>query len=239
MTIRNMYTNMTHKILIYSSLLSLLCLATGCAGPRILVPAPSSLMQRNEGVQTLKGITVEVTGEGWNADPEVYDEVTPIKITIKNDSDSPLRISYSIFSLFDSEGNLSSVLPPYSIEEKMNEDAASSEFTCSGFYVAPYYSRYYPNMLRYEDPFFYDPIYNQHYYSCWKNNSIELPTKEMINKALPEGVLWQKVTVSGYLYFEKVKESEKYRFRMDVIDIKTGVRLGEISIPMIVREDGN
>ena len=223
------------KTLLSSVFLSLLCLVAACAGPRILVPAPSSQMKETETANNFKGVHIEVTGEGWDQDTGVYNEITPLGITISNESGSPLRISYTIFSLVDGEGNRYSVLPPYSLEDENNE-ADSSNFTCSGFYVAPYYSRYYPLLRMYDDPFYYDPLYFQHYYSCWENYDPGLPTKEMIDKAFPEGVLWDRVTTSGFLYFEKVRKSDSYMFKVELIDTATGERLGGIEIPLTLKK---
>jgi hypothetical protein len=225
----------TQKTILFSIFLSLFCLATGCAGTGILVPAPSASGEEQQAVQSVKGVHVEVTGEGWGTDPVVYNEVTPLRVTIKNESESPLRITYGIFSLVDSRGNRYSVLPPYSIEEENNR-MDSSAFTCPGFYVAPYYSPYYPFLRRYDDPFFYDQFYFQYYYPCWGDHTAGLPTKEMVDEALPEGVLWNKQSVSGFIYFERVSRSQGYRFRMSLIDIKTGAHFGEISIPLTVKK---
>jgi hypothetical protein len=233
---RNM-KNFKKRVILFSLTLSFICLAAGCAGPRILVPAPSAEMADNEAVETVKGVHVEVTGEGWKGDPGIYDAVTPIKISIKNNSGSPLHISYSNFSLVDANGNRYSVLPPYSLEEESYDRTEYSSFECSGFYVAPYYSPYYPYLHRYEGPFFYDPFYFDYYYQCWPDTGTELPKKEMLDEAIPEGVLWGKMSISGFVYFEKIEDSTKYFFRMDLVDAKEGSRFGEITVPMIIRKE--
>lgn len=232
-----MPTNIFQKSAVFFLTLPLFCFLSDCAGPRVLVPAPSAEIINNEAVKTVKGIHIEVTGEGWEGDPGVYDAVTPIRISIKNTSDSPLYVSYSNFSLVDAGGKRYSVLPPYAIEEELNLRPKYSSFRCPGFYVAPYYSHYYPYMHRYDGPFFYDPFYFRHYYSCWRYTGIDLPTKEMFDAAVPEGVLWQKMNISGFVYFEKIEQSRKYYFRMDLIDVKDGSRFGEISIPMIIKKE--
>lgn len=225
------------KIWKFPLILPLICLAGGCAGPRVLVPAPSAKIMDNEAVETVNGIHVEVTGEGWKGDPDIYDAVTPIRISIQNDSGSPLHVSYSNFSLVDAKGNRYSVLPPYAIDEDFNDGRGYSSFTCPGYRVAPYYSRYYPYLNRYEGPFFYDPFYFDYYYSCWPDTGIELPKKEMLDEAIPEGVLWEEMSVSGFVYFERIEKSSEYFFRMDLIDAKKGSRFGEITIPMIIKKE--
>ena len=225
---------MKYKTLILPIFLSLQCLATSCAGTRVLIPAPSSSIKDNKAVQDVKGVHVAVTGEGWTGDPGVPDKITPLRVTIENKNGSALRVAYSLFSLVDAEGNRYSALPPYSIRGDIHEWVTRSDFTCSGFFVAPYYSRFYPYLESYEGSFFYDPFYFDHYYSWWKDTA--LPTKKMIDLALPEGVLWNDSSVTGFLYFEKISESSKYRFKMELVDITNGARFGEINIPLVLKE---
>ncbi len=228
-------TVMTPKNILFSIFFLFLFLVAGCAGTGILVPAPSATVEGQQAVQSVKGVHVEVTGEGWSSDPEIYDEVTPVRITIKNDHGTPLRITYSIFSIVDDRGNRYSVLPPYAIKEENNRMNVSA-FRCPGFYVAPFYSPYYPFLDRYDDPFFYDPFYYDYYYPRWRDIGPNLPTKEMIDEALPDGALSNGKSVSGFLYFKRVSGSKVYRFRMDLVEIKTGARFGEISIPLTIKK---
>lgn len=225
---------MRYRYAVLMLLLTCFWLMQGCARPVILVPAPSAAVVGMEAVNDVKGVRVSATGETWEGDPQVRDHVTPIEVTIQNQHGSPLRFSYSLFSLTDPSGTLYAALPPYSIKGSIQESAGFSEFSCPGFYVAPYYSPFYPYLDYYEDPFDYDPFYFDRYYACWKD--IPLPTKEMLDEALPEGVLEDGAEVTGFLYFEKIKGSESYEFKMELVDAKDGNYFGTIKIPFVPKD---
>jgi hypothetical protein len=58
----------------------------------------------------------------------------------------------------------------------------------------------------------------------------------MLNRALPDGVLENKAKVSGFLYFQKIGEAERYTFEMDLVDAETGKKFGTVCIPLIKKE---
>lgn len=221
---------MTHKTVLFLFFLSMPFVMASCARPQILVPAPSALIMGDEAVDFVKGVKVEVTGEGWKGNPGVYEKVTPLKITVNNINGPELRIGYSLFTLMDAEGNYYSALPPYAIKGRIGEETVYSDFTCEGMDVAPYYSDYYPNMEPYEGSFDYDPDYLDHYDGCL--NDVILPTKEMVDVALPEGVLRKNSSLSGFLYFGKISRSKSYRFKMQLFDMGSRTLIGEIRIPL-------
>jgi len=209
---------------------------SGCARIPFLVPDPASkarIMEKTA-VEEVRGVYVAASGDAWVGKEQVREHVTPVKISIKNNHGSLLKISYSLFSLKDSSGLLYAALPPYSIRGSIQEPVPASNYYCPGFYVAPYYSPYYPRLYGYMDPFYYDPFYYEHYYNCWKE--IDLPTKEMLDKAIPEGVLDKGALASGFLFFQKIGEAERYTFEMDLVDAKSGERFGTISIPFIKKK---
>ena len=211
-----------------------LWMTAGCARTPVLVPAPDSSLQVTGStvVDKIKGVSVAVSGDKWKGDFQVRDFVTPMEVTINNRHGSLLKIGYNLFSLRDTSGNLYSVLPPYSVKGTIREYGSS--YYCPGFYVAPYYSQFYPRMPGYPDPFYYDPFYYDYYYNCWRD--VNLPTPEMLDLALPEGVLENGAKATGFLYFEKIGEADRYTFEMDLVDAKTGERFGTVSIPFIKKK---
>ena len=58
----------------------------------------------------------------------------------------------------------------------------------------------------------------------------------MLNLALPEAVLGNGAKVTGFLYFEKIGEADRYTFEMDLVDAKTGERFGTVNIPFIKKK---
>lgn len=102
-----------------------------------------------------------------------------------------------------------------------------------GFAVAPYLAPIYPGFIPAPDPFYSDPEYYDYYYDRWRY--LTLPTIEMMQQALPEGVLDTNGGLSGYLYFEKITASARaVSFQMD-LTAETGERFGVVSIPLVVK----
>jgi hypothetical protein len=84
-------------------------------------------------------------------------------------------------------------------------------------------------------PFPYDPVCGSRYYSLWR---APLPTEDMLEKALPEGVLAEGGYLrSGFLYFEEVEEDlSRLDFTFELVDATSGEGFGTVRIPFRVRE---
>jgi hypothetical protein len=99
------------------------------------------------------------------------------------------------------------------------------------FRLAPGYWVYYPNIPRWTDPWNDDPDYYDRYYSVWQE---PLPTNEMLELALPEGVLEPRGRVNGFLYFQKLApRASGASFRVDLVDAKTGRSFGSVRVPFV------
>jgi hypothetical protein len=70
----------------------------------------------------------------------------------------------------------------------------------NGFYVAPYLRRHYPFFTPFNGPFLHDPFYYDSFHPAMKR--VSLPTGDMVQKALPEGVLEPGGRITGFLYLE-------------------------------------
>ncbi len=63
-----------------------------------------------------------------------------------------------------------------------------------------------------------------------------LPSREMMERALPEGVVDSGGRVSGFLYFQHVDRREaQVSLEMKLVDAKTGESLGHLTIPFVVQ----
>lgn len=208
----------------------------GCAAAPELVPAP--------GAQPAppgpgKGATAEVAGirviarsEAWSGFPTNLDRVTPIMVTIENDGAAPLRLRYNEFSLVDpASGRRYAAVPPFNVRGVEAEPVTDLGF--SGFWVAPYYAPYFPGIQPYRGAFPFDRIYYDEFFPTWVN--IELPTGDMIQKALPEGVLDPGGRVTGYLYFQNVKRGTgMVEFTAELVTVTNGESLAVVRIPFQV-----
>ena len=65
---------------------------------------------------------------------------------------------------------------------------------------------------------------------------MELPTQDMLVRAIPEGVLQPGGTVDGFLYFETVpKGVESVTFTYQLHDANSRESLGTVQIPFAAR----
>lgn len=219
--------------------------AAGCSAPGTqLEPAPAAETVAPEtAVDRVNGVRMTAETGTWDGLARVKTEVTPIRVTIENGSDTPIRLRYDDFALVGPQGRRYAALPPYGVEGEVTDpvlvDAydpvTAPGFAYSGFSVAPYYASVYPTVTPYAGAFGYDPYYHDRYYTVYRD--IELPTREMVAEALPEGVISPGGRVSGFLYFERVPPSApSVRFRADLTGAESNETFGEISIPFVVEE---
>jgi hypothetical protein len=235
------------------ALLLLFTLALVACSTTTLSPGPGVRTQAgaaNVAVSNVDGVSMSVQADAWQGDPTVRARVQPIRVTINNDGDSPIRIRYSDFALIGPTGRRFAALPPFRVEgQVLNPRLAGgySPFLMPGFvyrrfYVAPYFSPLYPGMPVFRRPYyFYDPFYYDFYYMDFV--AAIRPTVEMLSLALPEGVIEPGGEVAGFLYFEKVgRDLPMVTFRADLVAVGSGegatgaagAEFGQISIPFTV-----
>ena len=226
------------------SFIVLFTLVSSCREYVKLTPAPQALEiadMNAAAVSAIAGVSVTVQAAAWKGATAIKREVTPLKVTIENNSGGDIRLSYTNFALISPTGEHFAALPPYAIEGSIEEPVTaeahpgiiSPRFYHHGFTISPYYSPFYDGLSVFNGPFYYDPYYYDRYYTYWEE--IELPTLEMLQEALPEGVIEDKGKVIGFLYFETVSpDIKRVSFRMDVTNAKDGNILGSISIPFLV-----
>lgn len=208
----------------------------GCATTPELVPAPDAQPAPpgpgKGAIAEVSGVRVIARSDAWAGFPPDLDKVTPILVTIENDGKVPLRIRYNEFSLVaPSTGKRYAAIPPFNIRGIEVEPITSLGY--SGFWVAPYYAPYYPRLRPYYGVFPFDSYYYDQYYPAWVD--IQLPTGDMIQKALPEGVLDPGGRITGYLYFQNVdRDARMVEFTQELVDADNGERFGEVRIPFEV-----
>jgi hypothetical protein len=209
---------------------------TGCASTPELVPAPGAQPAPpgpgKGAVGTVDGVRVIARSDAWSGFPPHLDRVTPILVTIENEGKTPLRIRYNEFTLIaPATGASYAAIPPFDIRGTEVEPITTLGY--SGFWVAPYYAPYYPGLRPYYGAFPFDHYYYDQYFPAWID--ISLPTGDMVQKALPEGVLDPGGRVTGYLYFQNVKREERVvNFTAELMNASTGASFGTVRIPFEV-----
>lgn len=229
-------------------LLTLLGCADGGDGGANFEPAESAedregLTEDRAVVDSVGGVQMRVTIDTWPGSPGVTQDVTPLRVTIENMSNSALSVQYKNFALISPTGEYYAALPPFHIKGSVHKSELEGEsvrldpaIEHEGFEVAPYYEPVYSNIGVYDGSFPPDSGYYETYEG--QLDSQKLPTETMLNRALPEGVLHSGGRVQGFLYFEKVDPDEVNRviYRADLTTPENGGRFGEIRIPFSIEE---
>ncbi len=222
-------------------LVVLVALGGGCATPTGLEPAPVEAMEsRGElCIGGCDGVELIADPDAWMGTPEVVDEITPLRVTIKNRHGSAIRVLYSHFALIAPDGKRFSALPPFEIKGSVEVAvppmvSGTPGFSSHNFFVSPHHHAYVPGIPMAGDPFPYDPFYYDRYYGAWEE--IELPTDYMKSAALPEGDIRDQGDITGFVYFEKVEGVEKVELHMDLMEADDGTIFGRIRIPFNVVE---
>jgi hypothetical protein len=189
---------------------------------------------------TAVGVTVTVKADAWSGQPAELTEVIPLLVTIENNSRVPIRLRYAEFTLAG-DGDRTPALPPFEITGTETEPVGTAGFIdgpypypLRGFYVAPHYRRFYPRLRAFPGPFAYDPLFYSTRFPAFRR--LRLPTGDMVQKALPEGVLEAGGRVTGFLYFEDIDvgKDDTATFVTDLVNASTGETVGAIRIPLEV-----
>jgi hypothetical protein len=240
-------------------------MAGGCGAHRAyLVPAPTANLTNGGHAATASadGIMITVTPNSWDGTPrDLSKTVTPLEARIENHSDQPLRLAYEDFHLETPQGNLLFALPPSEIRgtqyvgENRTTDAhfvdanwqrpgrrrdrrptrvvVVPQFRWRGFFYAPYWGYAYPGIGPWPYPWAPNFGYYSTYYPYMR--AVHLPTKSMLQKGLPEGVVAAGGYVDGFLYFNKVSPNlKRVEFVARLQNAKTGKAFGDIRIPFLV-----
>ena len=97
--------------------------------------------------------------------------------------------------------------------------------------------RRYPDIPPYEIAgHTYEHLQPRWAYSNAEYVSVPLPTKEMLERAISEGIVSKDETAGGFLYFHKpAPRSQTLSFRTVLVDAETGQTFGSIVVPLSLR----
>lgn len=182
------------------------------------------------------GLSMVAEATSWPGDSFITQRVTPLRVTITNDSDEMVLLHYRDIELVGTSGKRYHALPPVEVEGTVDTMEPHARAVQPGleyrnFALADRYVPAYPGIRTYNGPFAYDRDYYKTYYPHWDFEEA-LPTPEMILSALPEGVIEPGGYVSGWLYFDKVDDDEaKVQLQAALQPIDPGAPLAKLSIP--------
>ena len=204
-----------------------------CSSQVKLLPLSSQVSDLPDAAsKKVADISLLIETQAWSGDPAVLPKVTPVRVTIQNKSGNLLRVRSSEFAFVSKDGLRYAALPPYDIKGSV-EAPVTPGFACDQFLIAPYYSSFYPDMKACPDDFAYDQPYYQTYYPAWAQ--FQLPTREMLRLALPDGVIDVGGYLSGFLYFQNIPpDAQQVKFIAKLINAVNGDLMGTISLPFKV-----
>jgi hypothetical protein len=175
-----------------------------------------------------------VGGKRWSGQPpDLESLVTPLYVRVRNGSDVPVRIRYGDFTVAGQSGLQTSAIPPFQIQRPGTEVVAMAPaFASDRFFLYERYGRFYPGLPLWGGPWDFDPMFYDQYYATWKPS---LPTRDMLQKALPEGVLQPGGSAAGFLYFHQLQDKGPVVFSAEIVSASTREPLGAVRIPMVLQ----
>jgi hypothetical protein len=238
----------------FSSLAPMLAICAlalaGCAQTQ-LRPAAEAQRVPNQPLAAVSesgGVRMVVQPEAWRGAPEHLDrELTPLKVTIENQGDQPVRVRYEDFVIETGRGMQYTPLPPLNIKGEVTETADRPvylpryaiapyaivpRFGHTRFYLAPWYMSYYSGLRPWAYPWRFNGLYYDTYYPRW---TVKLPTADMLEMAIPEGVIDAGGTLSGFLYFPDLDdELQRIVFKANLSGAREGKQLATLQVPFEV-----
>ncbi len=215
----------------------------GCATESTLRPAPEATIVEGTpkaAVATADGVRMEAQVDAWRWTPsDLAHQLTPILVRLENESDRPLRVRFEEFELVTPSGMSYAALPPFDIEGEVTERVGSYAYAAPGFYVAPHLRHHYVGFGVFGGPFGHYPYYYASYYPVYAR--YDLPSRDMLARALPEGVLEPGGRITGFLYFADLDaidpQPARIRLRYVLVDAEARQRFDVIEIPFDVVDD--
>lgn len=234
--------NKGEKMLFINIALILCFLFGSCVNKICMTSAPIKLYDNGEGVAMggVSGFSIIIKSGEWNGPPEVLKKITPVKVTIYNQTGRQIKVQYSMFCFKGkNNNNVYAAMPPYEIRGTYNEPIVflpypfpvQAQIEHNGrFRVAPHCARMYPGLPVYDGSYKIDISYYNSFYCRFA--AINLPITEMLSRLIPDGVVEDCGYISGYLYFEKIQlGKEKVIFCVNLIDATNNTKFGTMDIP--------
>lgn len=202
----------------------------GCA--TVLRPAPEAVRVVGRADAALgadAGVTIVASADAWRGYPgELDDVVTPMLLTFTNDSDRRLALRYEALGLVTPGGVLYAAVPPFEVTGVVYEAVEQGDI--AGGFTPYYHYSWYPGGSIYGGSLMYRPYPGP--YTALER--VPMPSGDMVQKALPEGVIAPGGRVSGFVFFEKVEDVRRVTFVARLIDAGTGEQFGEVALPFVV-----
>jgi len=183
---------------------------------------------------TADGVRCSADVEAWEGRPgELPRNVTPIKVRIVNSSGSPIRLLYQDFALVGKNGRRYMPLPVLPIAPAAGAGRLDPIYASTNFFVAPRFKDVYQGLAAWPQPLGRDDALYEDQYRLWGDAR---PALDVVRKSLPEGVLANGGSISGFLYFENpLGHEERVMFEAELDNGEGQATVSEVKIPFRVQ----
>ena len=183
------------------------------------------------------GVVIRARLGAWTYDPADLDRVAaPLFVQIENRSGRPLRLQPSGFQLIRSDATRFEALPVSSISGMARQVETASALP-GGAPIGPTITErggFVAGRSPDRGGMDYDPFRLDRRFVAVR--SVELPTSDMLRRALTEELLASPGMRQGFLYFEPFGPETRYAaFQADLVDAATGRPFGTVRIPFARR----
>jgi hypothetical protein len=195
-------------------------LAAGCAGPARSSEPPASV--------TAGGVEIAAATGAWRGwPPNLSALVTPIHVRLVNRGEVPLRVEPRVFALPLPDGGRLAAAPPAEVRGVVAGPAPTSRQD-EGLALGPTRDRSGAGWALNDRTLDPRADATQEPDATWA-----LPSADMLELALPEGVLAPGATVSGFVYFERARAgAAPASMTARLLDARTGEPLGTVEVPL-------
>jgi len=200
-------------------------LAAACASSPDIKPSSEARLvdgRPNAAVVSTAGIEVIAENDAWSGEPQRFKRVHPVLVRITNDGDVPVRVRAQDFALVTGSGLRLTGLAPFDVqgsEVEANDHTIYPYGALSfnyfrlghgsnfghGFHgIGSSHGFHHPGLLALA----HTPTFTR----------IDLPTADMVSKALPERIVEPGERVAGFVYFPRVgDEIRDFRLEFDMV----------------------
>jgi hypothetical protein len=199
--------------------------------PQAIPASPAA----NVAVKTVGGVRLYARGGAWDGLPaNLGSTVTPVAVRIENHSGVPIELVYERFALVVANGRTFHPLPLLPLfDPSRSIPSLQPTYQPAGFFIAPRLARTYPRLPAWRSGLARDESLYRLDYRKW---TVGLPSRDVLLKGLPEGVLQDGGAISGFLYFDgDARGQHDLTFQADLIAGDWEQRVALIEIPFRIQ----
>ena len=181
---------------------------------------------------TQSGVSVEATTRAWQGEPRNLDTfLTPVLVRVTNASDRPLALRLDDIRLDGENGPTHAPIPVFELDATVMAELRTSS---AGYTASPNLRSTAAGL----DPETGRLAPERRFFDSFQSRpprfaKIDLPTRDMIDRALPEGVLAPGGDIAGFVYFPEIASTGPLALRLDARAADGAEPFATVAIPFV------